>query len=249
MKKCFKKYVAAMAVFACALMPVLTSCNYEDDTYKELDMDYEEEEAKQGITVSGNVQGYTYVDLGLSVKWATYNVGAKLPHEYGKYFSWGGTKSKSTYSWSTYEYGTSSLMKKYCFNANYGDEDDKDKLESADDAASQNMSSAWHTPTLDQWYELRDGLKWSVTYNFNGTGTVGVIGTASNGNQIFFPAAGYYDGSNSTGKGDHVLFWSSILSGNYDNRAYFYNYDSYQGWVYKEAPRYYGLPVRAVVKK
>lgn len=242
------KFCAFMAV-AAMVMPMLTSCNYEDDTYDEYEMDLEEEAAKQGVSVSGNVHGYTYVDLGLSVKWATYNVGAKLPYEYGKYFSWGGTKSKGTYSWSTYEYGNSSLMKKYCFSENNGDVDDLDRLEAVDDAAAQNMSSAWRTPTMDQWNELKKALTWKVTFDFNGTGTVGIIGTASNGNQIFFPAAGYYDGSNSSGKGDHVLFWTSILAGEYDNRAYFYNYDAYSGWVYKEAPRYYGLPVRAVVDK
>lgn len=247
MKKIFSKFCAFMVVAAFA-MPMLTSCHYEDDTYDEYEMDLEEEAAKQGISVSGNVHGFTYVDLGLSVKWATCNVGAKLPYEYGKYFSWGGVKSKSTYNWGSYEYGTSSsLMKKYCFSENYGDADDKDLLENVDDAANQNMSSAWRIPTTDQWNELFSELSWSITWNFDGTGTAGVIGTASNGNQIFFPAAGYYDGSSSSGKGDHVMYWTSILSGNYDNEAYYTNFTDQ--WNLKERYRYYGLPVRAVVKK
>ena len=65
---------------------------------------------------------HEYVDLGLSVKWATCNVGAEKPEDYGDYFAWGETKPKTQYDWSTYKYckGTKKTLTKYCWIKKYG---------------------------------------------------------------------------------------------------------------------------------
>ena len=73
-------------------------------------------------TGTGSEIGHEYVDLGLSVKWATCNVGASKPEEYGDYFAWGETEPKSTYNWSTYKWcnGSDDILTKYCTNSRYG---------------------------------------------------------------------------------------------------------------------------------
>ena len=93
----------------------------------------------------GKHKGHEYVDLGLpsGLKWATCNVGADSPEEYGDYFAWGEVEPKATYDWSTYKYcaGSSSTMTKYCNSSDYGKDgfsDEKTVLELKDDAATVN---------------------------------------------------------------------------------------------------------------
>ena len=101
----------------------------------------------QGDAPSANVSndGHEYVDLGLpsGLLWATCNVGATKPEEYGDYFAWGETEPKSTYNWSTYKYcnGSSTSLTNYCTNSSYGTVDNKTILEAADDAAHTNYLS------------------------------------------------------------------------------------------------------------
>ena len=97
---------------------------------------------------------HEWVDLGLpsGTLWATCNVGANSPEEYGDYFAWGETTTKSSYSWSTYKYckGSSSTMTKYCTSSYYGTVDNKTELEPSDDAATANWGSEWQMPSLEQ---------------------------------------------------------------------------------------------------
>ena len=92
--------------------------------------------------------GHEYVDLGLSVKWATCNVGADSPEEYGYHFAWGETSPKTTYNWSTYKYcnGDEYSMTKYCDDS-FGTVDNKTTLELSDDAARVNWGGKWRMPT------------------------------------------------------------------------------------------------------
>ncbi|MBR3609326.1 MAG: hypothetical protein IKL50_05525, partial [Bacteroidales bacterium] len=119
-------------------MPIITSCS-ED----------EEEALLSPISniyaPTGMENGKGYVDLGLSVKWATCNVGATTPEEYGYYFAWGETTPKTTYYWSAYKYcnGTDDSMTKYCTNSKYGIVDNKTTLELTDDAAHVNWGGSW----------------------------------------------------------------------------------------------------------
>ena len=129
---------------------------------------------------------HEYVDLGLSVKWATTNVGAESAEEYGEYFAWGETEPKEVYDWSTYKWcdGTDANITKY--NATDG----KTILEPADDAAHVHWGGNWRMPTKEEQKELLDVCSWERT-NLNGV--IGYKVTGPNGNSIFIPIAGAYN--------------------------------------------------------
>lgn len=143
-----------------------------------------------------------YVDLGLSVKWANWNVGASKPEEYGDYFAWGETSPKSNYSWSSYRWckADANKLTKYCNNRDYGYNGYTDKLTTLlpeDDAARVNWGGKWRIPTDEEWTELRKNCTWTWT-TLNG-----VKGRKVTSNMpgytdkwIFFPFAGYRSGSN-----------------------------------------------------
>ena len=114
---------------------------------------------------SGIENGYEYVDLGLSVKWATCNVGATTPEEYGNYYAWGEVLPKTNYSWATYSYcnGTNGSMTKYCTIRSFGTVDNKTTLEAMDDAAAYNWGGSWRMPTEAECTELRRQCTWTWT--------------------------------------------------------------------------------------
>lgn len=164
---------------------------------------------------TGTENGYGYVDLGLSVKWATCNVGANNPEDYGDYFAWGETTTKSTYSWSTYKYcnGSSSTLTKYCNNSSYGNNgftDNKTQLELSDDAARANWGGSWRMPTDAEWTELCMQCTWTWTTLNDVYGRK--VTSKSNGNSIFLPAAGYRNDSSLTDAGIFGYYWSSSLN-------------------------------------
>ena len=192
-------------------------------------------------------QQHEYVDLGLSVKWATCNVGATRPEEYGDYFAWGETEPKENYDWSTYKYcnGTSITITKYCNKSNYGYNgftDTKTVLDSEDDAATVNWGGNWRMPTDAEMTELREQCTWTWTTQ-NGVNGYKVVG--KNGNFIFLPAAGYLRNSSLGDAGSIGYYWSSSLSTSSPNYAYRVDFNSsgvYRGYNV----RYYGRSVRPV---
>ena len=155
---------------------------------------------------------YEYVDLGLSVKWATCNVGAESPEEYGDYFAWGEVEPKEYYDISTYKHVIDGdrLIKYYYF-------DSISELEPEDDAAIVNWGGAWRMPTLEEQKELIDDCTWEWTTQ---NGVDGHKVTGPNGNSIFLPAAGYMDGSTLRDAGSGCDYWSSTLSSDYPYNAY-----------------------------
>ena len=192
-------------------------------------------------------QGGIYaVDLGLSVKWATCNVGATTPEEYGDYFAWGEVEPKTTYNWSTYKYcnGSSSTLTKYCNNSSYGSNgftDNKTVLDPEDDAATVNWGGSWRMPTKAEQDELRNNCTWKWTTQ---KGVKGYKVTGPNGNSIFLPAAGYMR-EGALGAGSYGDYWSSSLDAGSPNDAYDVGFRSdYVGWGYYY--RYFGLAVRPV---
>ena len=196
---------------------------------------------------TGSENGYEYVDLGLSVKWATCNVGATKPEEYGDYFAWGEVEPKDYYDWSsTYKWynGSSDTQTKYCTNSNYGTVDNKTVLEAADDAARANLGGSWRMPTEAEQDELREKCTWTWTTQ-NGVSGCKVT-SKINGNSIFLPAAGYRSGSSLYRPGIYGYFWSSSLYSDSPSNAYylFFNYSSYVDWYYDS--RYFGHSVRPV---
>ena len=191
---------------------------------------------------------YGYVDLGLSVKWATRNVGASTPEEYGDYFAWGETKPKTTYDWSTYKYyhGNSHSLTKYCINSYYGTIDHKVQLEPEDDAARANWGGSWRMPTKAEQDELRENCTWTWTTQ-NGVKGYKVTSKKSGytNKSIFLPAAGYRNDSSLDYAGSDGYYWSSWLNSDHSDSAwYVYFYSSY---VYRhDYYRVYGFSVRPV---
>ncbi|MBR2155263.1 MAG: Ig-like domain-containing protein [Bacteroidaceae bacterium] len=154
---------------------------------------------------------YEAVDLGLSVKWATMNVGATAPEEYGDYFAWGETAPKTEYSWSTYKWGTDTSLTKYNTSSkySYSAPDSITQLELADDAAHVNWGGTWRMPTYDECKELVD--KCTTTWT-SMNGVKGRKVTGPSGNSIFMPAAGVRsDSSLSSSAGSSGYYWSSSL--------------------------------------
>ena len=189
--------------------------------------------------------GHEYVDLGLSVKWATMNVGANRPEDYGDYFAWGETTTKTTYSWSTYKHcnGSSSTLTKYNNSSSCGTVDNKTSLELSDDAARANWGGAWRIPTYDEFTELIANCteEWSTQNGVNGYKVISKI----NGNSIFLPATGYRDGSSLHDAGSKGRYWSSVLSTSYSDVAWSMDFNSSK--VLKTGcSRRYGFTIRPV---
>lgn len=187
--------------------------------------------------------GHEYVDLGLSVKWATCNVGASKPEEYGDYFAWGETEPKDYYDWSTYKWcnGTEETLTKYNNSSSYGSVDNKTVLEATDDAATANWGGSWRIPTDAELTELRENCTWTWTTQ-NGVNGYKVTGT--NGNSIFLPAAGFRNFS-LLAAGSEGGCWSSSRDTDYPNFACGLCFVS-SGDVDWYCGRYYGLSVRPV---
>ncbi|MBQ3594422.1 MAG: carboxypeptidase regulatory-like domain-containing protein [Bacteroidales bacterium] len=151
-------------------------------------------EQKYFSTLSdGMINGHQYVDLGLSsgLKWATCNVGADSPEDYGNYYAWGETETKAEYTQdNSVTFGQQ--LSDISGNAQY-------------DAATANWGGSWRTPTKDEIRELIYNCNWTPeTQN----GVDGFKVTGNNGNYIFIPASGYRDGSSLYIYGE-CYYWSS----------------------------------------
>ena len=164
---------------------------------------------------------HEYVDLGLpsGTLWATCNVGASFPEDYGAYFAWGETEPKLVYNWSTYKWceGSENTLTKYCCESQYGYNgfvDNKTVLEPEDDAAYVNWGPSWRIPNSSQHIELRDKCSWLWTTR---NGVSGCLVTGPNGNSIFLPAASLFGFSDVMG-----AYWSCQLPF-YDQGAYAVN--------------------------
>ena len=174
---------------------------------------------------------HEYVDLGLpsGLLWAACNVGANSPEEYGDYFAWGETQPKDYYDWSTYQYcnGDYDQLTKYCNNSIFGYNGFTDSLNTLlpeDDAATANWGSDWRMPSQAEWEELLDNTTVTWTWNMK-KGVSGRLFTASNGNSLFLPAAGYRNDVNLYNAVSFGYYWSSSLSTVYSHYAwhlYFY---------------------------
>ena len=191
-----------------------------------------------------------FIDLGLpsGTLWATYNVGADNPEDYGNYFAWGETQPKDVYNWSTYQYcnGSSSTLTKYCYNSNYGNNGFTDCLVillPEDDAATAYWGEDWRLPTKVEWKEIYQNttVRWTSQ-----NGVYGRLFTASNGNSLFLPAAGYRNNSGLSENGVAGDYLSSSLYTSIPNRAWEFNFGENNYGVSSYGHRKLGLSVRAV---
>ena len=224
------------------------------------------ENSSSVLSSSGKERGHSYVDLGLpsGTLWATCNVGAATPQDYGNYYAWGETTTKEVYNWETYRFTTDggSTFTKYTGT------DSKTALDLSDDAAYVNWGGKWRMPTKAQQDELKNECYWVWTESYNSSNVKGYIvykaksegykGVKICENEtpsssytlsdahIFLPAAGCrFDGVYYAGSSGH--YWSSSLCTGYPNLAWEVRFhpdfvNDYCGFY-----RYYGQSVRAVI--
>lgn len=224
-------------------------------------------------TIIDDTHEYVDLDLPSGTLWATCNVGATAPEEFGYYFAWGETQRKSEYRWETYEFvgeeftiddGWDLLdvhsVTKYCTDAlsEYaynGSPDNLTELLPEDDAATVHWGSNWQTPSLEQWMELLDD-NYTTCEETTLFGVEGVrVKSKSNNNSIFIPDAGhrqntdFYSGN---------VYWSRTLSADYGDCAYAMYISgsssspfgsSYNSSDWEDEDRYLGEPIRPVRKQ
>ena len=210
------------------------------------------------------------VDLGLTsgILWATCNLGASMPEEYGNYYAWGETTTKANYTWSTYKYGNSEhTLTKYCNDSNYGNGGFTDKLttlEQADDAATAVLGESWAMPTAEEFTELYNQCYWLWTTDYNGTGKAGYIvyksadktkdkqcaktsnheySTATD-THVFLPAAGVCEYTSVGRDGSEGNYWTASCYGFGSARDCWFASDR----VYPSAgtERERGFPIRPI---
>ena len=196
---------------------------------------------------TGSSNGHDWVDLGLSVKWATTNVGASSPSDYGRYYAWGETSPKNDYSVDTYKWcnGSYDNLSKYNTDASYGTVDNKTRLDRADDAARANWGGSWRMPTNEEFEELIAKCSWTWTSK---DGKNGYKVTGKNGNSIFFPAAGVRTGTSVSFAGSNGLYWSSSLDTDYPDGAWTIMLDSSVVMTGRSGYRDDGYTVRPVIE-
>lgn len=193
-----KKILLFFAIVSVAGM--LASCNGNGKTAEAGSEGTATEENAEDV---GFLQGFAYVDLGLSVNWATCNVGANAPEEVGDYFAWGETSKKDNYIAESNKYfeKQGEFAPEY---TKYNSDDNLTKLEADDDAATSNWGTSWRTPTKDEFKELIEKCTW--TWKGNGYEVKG-----ANGKCIFFPVTGTYSGDKLFNEKIDGFYWASTM--------------------------------------
>ena len=188
-----------------------------------------------------------WVDLGLpsGLKWATCNVGATKPEEYGNYYAWGETTTKTTYNWTTYKWcnGSNTFLTKYCTDSSKGKVDNKTILEPMDDVVTVTYGGKWRMPTYDELEELKTECTWTWTTQNSKKGYL--VTSKTNGNSIILPAAGFRKDGALSSAGSYGYYWSSSLNSDSSDYAY-YHFCSDDENRSSGSYRYYGLSVRGV---
>ena len=177
------------------------------------------------------INGHEYVDLGLpsGLKWATCNVGANTPEEYGNYYAWGEIVPKTDYSYENCV-TLGKQLSDISGNASY-------------DAATANWGASWRMPTKEEMKELIDNctFKWTTQ-----NGTTGTLVIGKNGNTIFFPANGYYLGTSYYENALRCFYWSSTNCDITSDISSYHLDLSKEKYLIDWFPRYYGYGVRPV---
>ena len=212
------------------------------------DNNYSDNEENNG---DGGTETVEWVDLGLpsGLLWAKCNLGANSPEEYGDYFAWGETQPKEAYGWNTYHYctvddqGDLQMLTKYNTSSTYGTVDSLTTLEAMDDAATAALGTGARTPTKEEWEELINNttVEWTTMNGVNGRKF-----TASNGDSLFLPAAGFHLGTAFLDADNYGHYWSATLVEDSPLFAWSLNYSSDNQFVSGGCGHFYGLSVRAV---
>ena len=194
--------------------------------------------------------------MGFYVEWATFNLGATKPEEYGDFYAWGDKETKNEYSWSNYPYsmGNGYTMTKYCTNPEYGFHDATDglkSLEQSDDIVYELLGGAWRTPTQEDWEELllNPRTTWEWTEK---NGVYGIqVQSGSTGHRIFLPAAGRKFDTEHAEAGSAGYYWSASLNTEECRRAVTASFSGPNGnspanLSLSDQLRYVALPIRPV---
>ena len=207
-------------------------------------------------TMVKKIQPAGAVDLGLpsGLFWASCNLGASKPEDYGDFYAWGETDPKSNYSWTTYQFRTSGDMDGNVKFSKYTSTDGLLELqrgdkagEAVDDAARKQLGGRWRMPTEADFMELINNTAYELT-TYNGKEGFKFISKTNSGNWIFFPAAGSKDGTTHYNAGSTVDYWSSSrsnLSTHFARQAY-EMINNYGVPRMSSEYRNKGLPVRPV---
>ena len=206
-----KLFKLILSFLPCLFIFILTSCD-KDDILDGSDL-------------------YKTIDLGLSVKWATCNIGAASPEDFGEYFAWGEVAPKNVYTrGNSKTYGKA--MNCISANATY-------------DAARANWGDGWRVPTKDEMQELKANCTWRWT-TVNGVNGY-KVSSKKNNNFIFLPAGGYRSDSYLKKSNDFCFYWTSTPR--YEEyrqyNAYYLNNNSGSPYI-DDSNRYYGLCIRPV---
>lgn len=208
------------------------------------------DEPNHGNDQGNELNGHEYVDLGLpsGTLWATCNVDAETPESYGVYYAWGETEPKALYDWKSYKYGRfiheRYELNKYCTDSSFGLDGFVDHLtvmEPDDDVARACWGERWRMPTIEEWGELSQNTIGEWTSQ---NGVDGWLFTASNGNSLFLPAAGYWwDDAFNARLG---LYWSRSVNKEFPYRAWGFHFNTDSGHLCGSSDRNRGQAVRAV---
>ena len=222
-------------------------------------------------TKEAQTNNYEFVDMGLSVQWASCNVGATKPEESGLYFAWGETKGYKVEKgnlldeeWQDYEAiitnaDGSETTKQFLSDfsdykhydvetqsfTKYNETDSLTVLQSEDDACSL-LDGSMRIPTAEECKELLDNTTSAWTENYNESGINGITLTSNiNGNSIFVPAVGRVNGGVLGDFGLDGYIWSASLFSSYVGVAFYFSFYSDEDYV-DVGYRFYGFPLRAV---
>ena len=249
---------AALLLLGAGAMAQSVVLNYKNGEILDVDVSLLE-----SVTFE-EADNYEWVDLELpsGTQWATMNVGASSPEDYGDYFAWGETEAKASFYFDNYKWmneGQSSWdqINKYTFedgqtggcwysNGSFVGDGMKE-LTRSDDAATRNWSSKWKMPTREQFEDLINPA-YTTSEIKTRYGVKGLWVTSKNGKSIFLPAAGYRLITDSYSVGDEGSYWSCSLSPNYSDYASFLSFNS-NGKIISNNNRVVGRSIRPVRAK
>lgn len=210
---------------------------------------------KQRVLVTqADNEGVLAIDIGSHVLWASCNLGASKPWEYGNYYAWGEIEPKYDYIWDTYKWFKNQIIIKYTIGDSSDYIDNKTVLDSDDDAAKAELGGKWSIPTMEDFEALfatknNPKYKWELKTKHGHMGWE--ITYLKNGNSLFFPLPGEKIDHTVLERENWGYYWSSTLV-DFDypksRHAWLGIFDREVGTHIGGLDRAYGFPVRAILK-